>query len=350
MSLPSPGFQTKTSSPAPSKRRVVAAPTHDGVVLVAAVEDLAALAADERVGAGAAVEDEPDNTVRDHARVDRVGAAERIDREDVRNGFGAGHRDARRKAADADHVAGGREADDVAARRGIHRHGVSRPVAARANAEVDVDLRHARAGQVIDRDGVGTAHAGEADALDPVEVQGDAAGAAEQTRPRAVGRDVDGLGGAAPLKTRVSAPASPSTRSLPSPVLPDEHVVAVAERRGVVAAPADDRVVVLVAEQRVGAIARDEAVVADAGEDGVGAVPGGHRVAALVGEDQGRDCRTAFTTSSPNPPTMVSALPVAVMVSAPPLVRMKLLSPGDGDVVVAVRRSRCRRRWSIRWC
>ena len=48
VSLPSPGFQTKVSSPAPSKADVVAAAADDEVVALAADEDVVAVAAVER--------------------------------------------------------------------------------------------------------------------------------------------------------------------------------------------------------------------------------------------------------------------------------------------------------------
>ena len=56
MSLPSPGFQTKVSSPAPMKTRVVAAAAVDGVVAVAADQHVVAVAAGDRVVARAAID------------------------------------------------------------------------------------------------------------------------------------------------------------------------------------------------------------------------------------------------------------------------------------------------------
>ena len=57
MSLPSPGFHTNVSSPAPRKADVVAASADDQVVALAAGEDVVAVAAVERQ--------------RDHARLQR---------------------------------------------------------------------------------------------------------------------------------------------------------------------------------------------------------------------------------------------------------------------------------------
>ncbi len=48
MSLPSPGFQTNVSSPAPMKRDVVAVAAVDQVVALAADQDVVAVAAVER--------------------------------------------------------------------------------------------------------------------------------------------------------------------------------------------------------------------------------------------------------------------------------------------------------------
>ena len=60
MSLPSPGFQTNVSSPAPRKRGVVAAAAVDEVVAVAAEERVVAVAAGDGVVARAAVDGELD--------------------------------------------------------------------------------------------------------------------------------------------------------------------------------------------------------------------------------------------------------------------------------------------------
>ena len=59
-SLPSPGFQTKVSSPAPRKADVVAATADDGVVAVAADQHVVAVAAGDGVIARAAIDGEGD--------------------------------------------------------------------------------------------------------------------------------------------------------------------------------------------------------------------------------------------------------------------------------------------------
>ena len=61
VSLPSPGFHWKMSSPAPRKADVVAPVAVDEVVAVAAEQHVVAVAAEDRVVAGAAVERQLDD-------------------------------------------------------------------------------------------------------------------------------------------------------------------------------------------------------------------------------------------------------------------------------------------------
>ena len=74
VSLSSPGFQTKVSSPAPMQRDVVA---------VAAVDEVVALAADQHVVAEAAVERQLHCAGREAGGVDHVVAAQAVDDEPV---------------------------------------------------------------------------------------------------------------------------------------------------------------------------------------------------------------------------------------------------------------------------
>ena len=60
MSLPSPGSHWNTSSPAPSKREVVALLAIDEIVAVAAEESVGAVTAENRVVAGTAVDGHAD--------------------------------------------------------------------------------------------------------------------------------------------------------------------------------------------------------------------------------------------------------------------------------------------------
>ncbi len=100
------------------------------------------------------------------------------------------------------------------------------------------------------------------DALDAVQVHGDGADVAGQLGAPAVGEPFMVSATLEPKNCSVSKPAWPSTTSLPSPGIPDEAVVAVAEE-GDVAAPATDHgVVALAAEQQVVAGATGDLVVA----------------------------------------------------------------------------------------
>ena len=74
VSLPSPGFQTKVSSPAPMKATSLPRPPSIDVVPRAAGEEVVAVAA---------IEHQVDLTGGERARVDRVVAAEAVDREPV---------------------------------------------------------------------------------------------------------------------------------------------------------------------------------------------------------------------------------------------------------------------------
>ena len=71
---------------------------------------------------------------------------------------------------------GARDADRVVAVGAVDDDGVGRAVAgaaARRRGEVEVDLRHVGAGQVVDGDRVGAAEGVEVDRLDAVEVHRD---------------------------------------------------------------------------------------------------------------------------------------------------------------------------------
>ena len=72
----------------------------------------------------------------------------------------------------------------------------------------------------------------------------------------------------APLNWSVSVPAPALDRVAAVARIPDERVVAVAERGGVVAAAAVDEVVAVAADERVVALAARDGVVAGAAVDG----------------------------------------------------------------------------------
>src|SRR5436305_2114489 len=61
----------------------------------------------------------------------------------------------------------------------------------RGAVEVQVDLRNIRSGQIIDRDGVGTAERVEVNLLDTVEVHRDVGDVTREPDPSTVGRDSD---------------------------------------------------------------------------------------------------------------------------------------------------------------
>ena len=114
---------------------------------------------------------------------------------------------------------------------------------------------HVGLGQVVDRDGVGAAQGVDIDGLDVVEVHRDVADVAGEHRPPAIGRDVDVLVdvGAVEQQRVVARAAVDGVAAVAG--VPDEGVVARAERGHVVAAPADDGVVAGAAGDGVVAVA-----------------------------------------------------------------------------------------------
>ena len=161
VSLPSPGFQTNVSLPAPSSGHVVAAAADDDVVAVAADQHVGALAADDRVVAGAAVDGELDDAGRQRRGVDGVVAAEAVDDQRVVGAFGAGRSSpaAGRPVTATDAAAAPTTliVSLPAVPLTVTVSAWPSPRAAGRRREVDVDLRHVGAGQVVDRDGVGAA-------------------------------------------------------------------------------------------------------------------------------------------------------------------------------------------------
>ena len=88
--------------------------------------------------------------------------------------------------------AGAEHVDDVVAVGAVDDHRVGRRVAGGAAdraGEIDVDLRHVGAGEVVDRDGVGAAERVEVDRLDVVEIHDDVAEVAGEQHAPAVRRD-----------------------------------------------------------------------------------------------------------------------------------------------------------------
>ena len=90
VTLSLPTSRITTSSPAPPSMDVVAGPADEHVVAGAAEQGVVAVAADEDVVAVAAVGGEQDRRGRQAGGVDHVVAGERVDRQPVVGGLGAG--------------------------------------------------------------------------------------------------------------------------------------------------------------------------------------------------------------------------------------------------------------------
>src|SRR3954471_16922004 len=222
-----------------------------------------------RIGAVATVHRHRDRAVEAHARVDGVGAAERVDVDAVQSCLVAGDRDAPGGAVDDD-VAGGRADVDVVGLVGALRdHGVGRPVATAAGGvEVDVGGVEVGAPEVADGDVVGAAQSADVRGLDAGEVHGDGGDVAGQAHARAVGAHVDVLGGVGAIEGQgvLAALAVDGVAAVAG--VPLEGVVAGAELSGVSADVAVDEVVAGTADEGLGAVGAGERVVAGAAVDG----------------------------------------------------------------------------------
>ena len=242
-----------------------------------------------------------DRLSREVGRRDRVVAVETVDGERVdrvlvldRHPRGqAGQRDARGVSAHVDGVVALGAVDDDAVGRAVAGDAAERA------GEVGVDGADIGAGEVVDRDRVGTAERVEVDRLDAVGVHRDAA--------RGCGRTAAGCrsptdrpcsAAAAPLKThRVGAGlAFDGVAAIAR--IPDERVVARAQLGEVVAPVAVDRVVPGAAAQLLHSGTAGEVVVSvpaverrrDAvGEDSVALVDAHEVVAAAAVDDDPRD-------------------------------------------------------------
>src|SRR5262245_49309321 len=142
-------------------------------------------------------------------------------------------------------------------------------VSAGIPAEVDGDLLHVSAGQVVDHDGVGAARALELDTLDAIEVHGDVALGAGKCRPAAIGRNGGGLINAGATEVERVETASTLNDVAAVALIPDEQVIAGAQQRHVAAAASGDRVVAGATGQQVVAVAARNVVIAAATVDDV---------------------------------------------------------------------------------
>src|SRR5262245_12921701 len=245
---------------------------NDRVVPVAAVEDVLPRAADQDVVAGTAREivvagaadqdvvpvsavgrelNRPDDEA---AGVHGVIAILGLDDQSVVGGLGARDVDLRGQAEDAcpGRVSG--HHDHVVVVRAIDDDVVGRAVAgsaARSRFEIEVDLGHVRAAQVVHGNLVDAAAGREVDALDVIQIHDNAGDVAGKSDARAVGRDIDllGDGGAVELHG-VEAGLSLDDVVVVARV-PDEGVVAGTHLGHVVTVPTIDEVVALAASQRI---------------------------------------------------------------------------------------------------
>ena len=119
VSLPSPGFQTKVSSPRPA-RHVVATP---------AIDEVVAGAADDAVVAVAAVDREVDLAGIEPGGVDGVVAGASINDKRVQACFGTFDRDLRRQSVDDNRRTAADDVDGVVADAAIDGHAIGRAVA-----------------------------------------------------------------------------------------------------------------------------------------------------------------------------------------------------------------------------
>jgi hypothetical protein len=127
--------------------------------------------------------------------------------------------------------------------------------AARRRREVQVDVFDARPGQVVHSDGVRAAKGVELNVLDPIEVHGDVGDVAGESRPTAVGRDVDLLVDVRAVEQqRVGSGLALDDVAAVARV-PDIGVVARAKQAGVIATPTVDQVIACAADDQIIAVA-----------------------------------------------------------------------------------------------
>src|SRR5262249_41611925 len=190
--------------------------------------------------------------------VHRVVAGQGVDREPVPGGLGAGDADLGGQAEDGNP---GRVAGDhhrVISIGAVDDDGVSLTVTGSivgGRRQVEIDLGHVRASQVVDGDGVGPAQGVEVDLLHAVEIHRDVARVAEEAGGVAAGRDGDVFGrvGAVEAHRVVAVPALDGVAAVAR--VPHECVIARPHPRHVAAAAAVDQVVAVAAGDGVVAVA-----------------------------------------------------------------------------------------------
>src|SRR5215472_15079718 len=175
-----------------------------------------------------------------------------------------------RQSTDRDQSPGRRDVDLVVAAGAVDRHSVGRAVAraaAEGSRQIDGDLLDAGAGKVVDNNVVGAAKGLELNALDAIEVHRDIGDVAEERRVGAIGRDGDIFDdvGTAKVERIEAAPAIDDIAAVAW--IPDEDIIAGAEKRKVGALSARDDIITGAADQQVGALAADNGIVAGAAID-----------------------------------------------------------------------------------
>src|SRR5262249_39429165 len=152
----------------------------------------------------------------------------------------------RRQSVDDHRCAAAGDGDVVVAGGTVDLHDVGGAVAlaaSRRRGQVEGDLLDVGPGQVVDRDGVGTAQGVDLDALAAFEAHDDGAAVAGQPRSLAVGGDVHVLIDVAAIEHERVRARLALDRVAAITRIPDERVVAVAEQGRVVAAAAGHNVV-----------------------------------------------------------------------------------------------------------
>ena len=130
---------------------------HELVIAAAANQRVVADATDDDVVTGTAVQSEPHRCSRQFGRIDKIVAGAGLDRKKV-SGFRMVDGHLRRQTADRDHAAGGCYGDAIFTRRAVDGHAVRLAVATAAWCrQINGDLLHAGAGEVVDRGVVGAA-------------------------------------------------------------------------------------------------------------------------------------------------------------------------------------------------
>ena len=119
--------------------------------------------------------------------------------------------------------------------------------------QVEVELGHVGAGQVVDDGGVGAAEGVEVDAFDVVEVHRDVGDVAEEADPPAVGGHVDVLGDVGAVEQHPVEAGLALEGVVVIAGVPDEDVVAGAHQGLVVAVATVDQIVALAPEDDVDA-------------------------------------------------------------------------------------------------